>query len=239
LNFKISKRYKDILDLYVHKGEYTPFSIGTFVVFAFCFLILIVATFSQLNFSHPWIVNTPGVGLEFNMKHVAYTPQIPIMLFIIYLIGRNYSVLLFIAYLLVGFFVWPIFAFGGGLGYAQNYLFGYFLGFIVAIFLCGLILKKSLNVKFRMLAALVGVISIHITGFLYCFVLAAFKVIEFSLVFPIFSALSGRKFLYDLIFSALILLVAPYIKNVFWICMKPKADEYKKSRKSRHTRQSN
>lgn len=236
-NFKINKRYKDIFDLYIYRGEPTPINIGVFVVFAFCFLCLIVATFSQLNFSHPWLQYYSGLGFRISLKQIAYMPQIPVMLFIIYILGRNYSVLLFILYLIIGFFVWPIFAFGGGLGYAQNYLFGYFLGFIAAIFIVSFILKKSLDIKMRLLAALAGVVAIHITGLVYSIILAIFKVIDFGLIAPIIAALSGQKILYDIVFGLILFSIAPYIKNVFWICMKPKADEFRKPKKYRHTKQ--
>ena len=234
LNFKISKRYKDIFDLYIHRGEPTPFSLGTLVVFAFCFLILIVATFNQFNFSHPWFIYIKDVGLDYHLKTVAYTPQIPVMLFIIYILGKNYSVALFGLYLIVGFFIWPVFAFGGGLGYAQNYLFGYFLGFIFAILITGSMLNKSLDIKTRILSALAGVGAIHLTGLLYCILLAIFQIIDFGLIAPIVRILTGEKILYDIIFSILIFLIAPYIKNVFWVCMKPKADNPKISKKYRH-----
>ena len=239
MKFKINKRYKDIFDLYIHRGEPTPFSLGTIVVFAFCFLILIVATFSQINFSHPWFIYIKDVGMEFDIKNVAYTPQIPAMLFIIYILGKNYSIAFFILYLIVGFFVWPIFAFGGGLGYVQNYIFGYFLGFLVAIFVTGTMLNKSLDFKMRMLAVLAGIVSIHVTGFIYCVILAIFQVIDFGLILPIVKVLSGEKILYDLIFSIIIFLFIPYIKNVFWVCMKPKANKIKRTKIYRHRIQNN
>lgn len=236
MSLKVSKRYVDIFERYIHRGEPTPFTLGTLVVFALCFLILIVATFSQFNFSHPWFEYVKGIGFRYTLKQVAYTPQIPAMLFIIYILGRNYSIILFIAYLLIGFFVWPIFAFGGGLGYAQNYLFGYFLGFIFAIIISGTILMKSQKLNYRMVSSLAGVFSIHTCGFIYCLILAIFKIIDFSLIFPILSILSGKKIVYDIIFCSLIFLIVPYIKNILWICMKPKPD---KPKKSRHKTQNN
>ena len=42
----INKRYRDIFEQYVFKGEPTPITIGTLVVFGFSFLLLIVANFS-------------------------------------------------------------------------------------------------------------------------------------------------------------------------------------------------
>ncbi len=232
----ISKRYKDIFDKFIYRGESTPLSLGTLVVVAFCFLILIISTFTQFNFSHPWMGYTSSGGFGFIKKHIAYTPLIPTMIFIIYLLGRKYACLLFILYTLVGFFFVPIFSFGGGFGNVQNYLFGYFLGFVFAIFIEGGILKRNQTPLYRLFACTCGVLSIHICGFVYCFILAIFKVIDFSFIFLVVSVLSGGKIIYDLIFSSLVILFAPYIKNIFWVCMKPKiiAKERKNIRRHSH-----
>ena len=224
----ISKRYRDIFQQYIYKGETTPLTIGTLVVCGLCFMILIIATFTQINFSHPWTKLIAGQGFVTFMKNVSYSPLLPAMIFIIYILGKSYSTLMFVGYLIVGFFVWPIFVFGGGIDYLQNYLFGYMLGFIFAIFIVSYILKISLNIKCRLLAAISGVLAIHFCGFLYCIVLAMFKVISFGLVIPILTEISLGNILYDIVFSTLIILFAPYIKNVLWTCMKPKPDKQKR-----------
>ena len=224
----INKRYKDIFQQYIHKGEATPLTIGTLVVCGLCFLILIIATFTQINFSHPWSKIIAGEGLVSFTKNVSYSPLLPAMIFIIYILGKKYATFMFVCYLIVGFFVWPIFVFGGGFDYLQNYLFGYMLGFIFAILISGFILNISQNFKFRILAAVFGVLAIHFCGFLYCILLAIFRVISFGLVIPILTEISLGNSLYDIIFSILIILIAPYIKNVLWTCMKPKPDKPKR-----------
>ena len=223
-----NKRYKDIFEKYVYRGEATPFTLGTLVVVAFCFLLLIISTFTQFEFSHPWLQYTQGLGFSIEQKQVAYTPLIPAMIFIIYLLGMAYSCLLFILYTIIGFFFVPIFSFGGGFGVMQNYLFGYFLGFVFAIFIEGNILRKNQSVLSRIGSAVFGVLSIHICGFIYCFILALFKVIDFGFIFIVVSALSGNNLVYDIIFSLIIILIAPYFKNIFWICMKPKTTSKEK-----------
>ncbi|MBR5304563.1 MAG: biotin transporter BioY [Candidatus Gastranaerophilales bacterium] len=223
-----NKRYKDIFQQYIHKGEPTPLSIGTLVVCGLCFLILIVATFTQINFSHPWMKFIPVEGLVAFSKKVSYSPLLPAMIFVIYILGKSYSILMFVCYLIVGFFVWPIFVFGGGFDYLQNYLFGYMLGFFFAIAIISHVLKISRNILHRTFAAIFGVLSIHACGLLYCIILAIFKVISFGLVIPILTEISLGNILYDIIFSILIILIAPYIKNVLWVCMKPKMDRKKR-----------
>ena len=219
--FKINKRYVDIFQEYIHRGEPTPLTIGTLVVCAMCFLILIIATFTQITFSHPWFEYVQGQGFHYILKTVAYNPQIPVMIFILYILYKKYSMLVYILYLLFGFFIYPVFAFGGGLGYVQNYFFGYLLGYILAILIAGKILKNDNSVKSRVLTAISGVVSIHVTGFIYCIFLAIFRVIDFNLIAPIVQIITATKIFYDITFSILILLVAPYIKNIFWIFMRP------------------
>ncbi len=216
----ISKRYKDIFERYIHRGEPTPLTIGTLVVCALCFLIIIVATFTQISFSHPW------VGEE-GTKEVLYNPMVPAMIFIIYILGVRYSLLTFGIYLAVGLFGWPVFVYGGGPGYIQNYFFGYFLGFVLAILISGTIFNINRSIKTRLMAALFGVLSIHIFGLAYSVILAIFKVIDFNLIIPIVNAVSISKIIYDVLFSFAVVLLAPYVKNILWICMKPKADKLK------------
>ncbi len=210
----ISKRYKDIFAQYIHKGEPTPLSVGTIAVLGLCFLLLIIATFSQFSFN-------------FAAHNISYSPLIPIMLFIIYILGINYSFLLFILYLLTGFFVWPIFVFGGGVEFVQNYLFGYIVGFALAIFIAGFIFNLSQTIKTRLVATFCGILTIHFSELFYCIILAILKVIKFSLVIPIISKIILSNILLDILFSFILILLAPYIKNVLWTCMKPKYETKK------------
>ena len=206
--FKINKRYKDLFEQYIHKGESTPFTIGTLTVCFMCFLLFIISTFTQIN-------------IGFSFKEIPYNPQFPIMIFIIYLLGPAYSILVFLIYIIAGLCFIPIFAFGGGLEYFQNYFFGYLLGFIPSALIAGKILHNNITIKARLYAVLFGILAIHISGFIYCIFLAIFRVIDSNLIFPIVKVVTFNKIIYDLIFAVLIILIAPYIKNVLWVCMKP------------------
>ena len=134
---------------------------------------------------------------------------------------KSYSIFVYILYLIVGFFIYPIFAFGGGLEYVQNYFFGYLLGFIFAILIAGKILKSKHTLKTRLLASVFGILAIHITGFIYCVFLAIFNVIDFNIIGPVVYVVTVSRIIYDILFSILLLLIAPYIKNVLWIFMRP------------------
>lgn len=226
----INKRYKDIFEQYIYKEQPTPLTLGTLVVCVFCFLLLIIATFTETSVTYPYINFSDGVA-QLSFKTMSYTPRIPAMIFIIYLLGRNYSILVFSLYLIAGFFIWPIFVFGGGISYIQNYLFGYFLGFLPAIFITGGLLSICQNFKAKLIAGCLGVFSIHLSGFLYCIILALFGIISWNIIIPIVHAISGSMIILDLLFSLAILLIGPYIKNIFWVCMKPKPDKKKKTTK--------
>lgn len=222
----ISKRYKDVFEQFVYSNQKTPLTIGTLVVCALCFLMLLISVFTRITIVHPWI--SFENGFEIVAKTINYGPQMPVMVLTVYLLRRGFSLLTFLVYLLVGFFVWPVFVFGGGLSYFKNYLFGYLLGFFVAIFIAEIILKKGQGFKNRILMAVLCVLSMHLCGFLYCIILAIFDVIDPELVTPIVSASSGNKIVYDLIFSIAVIIVAPFIKNILWTCMKPKFDKLKR-----------
>lgn len=218
---EINKRYKDIFEEYIHKGEPTPFTIGTLLVCAMCFLLLIIATFTQFNISHPWFGCEEGKGLVYTIKTIAYNPQFPVIIFITYLLYKSYSIFVYILYLICGFFIYPIFALGGGLQYVQNYFFGYLLGFFFAILIAGKIFKSENSAKSRILGALFGILSIHAVGLVYCIFLAIFKAIDFNLIGPIFYVVTAERIIYDILFAILILLIAPYVKNILWIFMRP------------------
>ena len=214
----INKRYRDIFEQYIFKGEPTPITIGTLVVFGFSFLLLIVANFTQISFTLPFV--EPA-------QEIQYSPVVPIMIFIIYLLGRNWTIGLFFLYLIIGLFIYPIFVLGGGISYVKNYLFGYFLGYLFAILAMGWILSLNQHLKGRIIGSLLGVFSMHIVGFIYCIILAIFRVINFNMIFPIFGAMTTNKILLDILFCIILMIIAPYIKNIFWICMKPKPDRKK------------
>ena len=232
---KINKRYKDLFEEYIHRGESTTFTIGTICTCVFCFVLLVVSTFSQITFSHP-VLSFEG-GISFKSIEIAYNPQFPVVIFIAYLLGRAFGFLACLTYIIVGLFFYPIFAFGGGLDYIQNYFFGYLIGFFFAIIIAGKYFKQSFQEKFplkyRFLGILYGILSIHIFGFIYCIFLAIFGAIDFGLVLPIFKIITLNKIIYDIFFSSILILIAPYVKNIFWVFMRPCVIKKKKAKNIR------
>src|SRR5574344_2788849 len=112
----MSKRFSDLYQKFVYKNQSTPFNLGTFTVVALCLLALVTATFTQLEIIHPWFVKNPDSTTNFAMKTYTYIPQIPVLLGIVALLGSRFSTFTVILYILMGFFIWPVFALGGGIG---------------------------------------------------------------------------------------------------------------------------
>lgn len=216
----MNKRFKEQIDEFIYSGQKTPFSIGTVVVCFLCLLFIIVATFTQINVSHLW----PhwDVTGEFSLQNVThpYVAQIPIVIFIAAILGPGYGLVVVLMYLLMGFFIWPVFALGGGLAYIKSGLFGYILGYIFAVIPAGKILEKKYDLKGIILASLIGVIAIHLCGMLYCILLALLKIVSFSYVSAAIHSIGGIKTLYDVVISFILLLVAIPVKKVLWIAMK-------------------
>lgn len=220
----MNKRYKEQIEEFIYRGQKTPFSIGTIVVCFLCLLFLIVATFTQINVTHIWPVYDNAGNLVFENVTHPYVAQIPVVIFIAALLGPGYALVVMLMYLITGFFIWPVFALGGGLAYIKSGLFGFILGYIFAVIPTGKILEKKYNLKSIILASLIGVICIHLCGMLYCVILALLKVVSFSYVSSAIHSLGGIKTLYDIMASFIFLIIAIPVKMVLWIAMKGPAN---------------
>ena len=217
---KISKRYKEQIDEFIYHGEKTPLSTGTIAICFLCLLLIIVATFTQIEVSHLWpIKNAQGVS-EWVEVHNNYIPQVPIIIFIAALLGPGFALSVVLMYLVMGFFIWPVFALGGGLEYVKSGLFGYILGYVFAVIPVGLLLQKKYNFKNMILATISGVLIIHLCGVLYCVVLGILKVVSFAYVASAIHSISGVKTFYDIIISFAMILFAIPAKRFLWIAMR-------------------
>lgn len=210
MNKRLEGEYRE----FIYKGEKTPFSPGTLAVMIFCTVLLIAATFTRLDISYYWPDFTNGLNIV--IKKYGLIPQIPVVLFVSAVLGARYGIIVILFYLITGFFIWPVFALGGGLEYIKSYFFGYILGFFAAIIFSGKILYHKYDIKNMLYAAIIGVLSIHICGIFYSFILSFFN---FSTYAPNFRLMFSQA-LYDIIFSFLAILIAKPLKYIFWIAMK-------------------
>lgn len=222
----MNKRLVDEYSEFVFKGERTPFSLGTLVVVVFCTVLLIVATFTKLDIQHYWFANGLD-GFQIVLKKYQFVPQIPVVLLIAALLGVRFGLLVLVLYLLAGFFLYPVFAFGGGVEYVKSYFFGYILGFFAANIFAGNILSHKYGLKNIFTASVIGVLAIHVCGILYSFILSFFN---FSTYTPNFK-LVFVQILYDIVFSLIVVLLAKPLKYVLWIGMKNEPKKIKTKEK--------
>lgn len=194
--------------------------VGSLMLVFFCSFLIVVATFLQLNVTHMIIPMKfwHGEPTKINdfIYSIKYIPQIPIIMFIVGLLGRRLGSISILLYIIAGLFFVPVFALGGGWRYVFEYSFGYIFAYIPAAIIVGTILKKGYSYKNVAKAVFSGVLTIHIVGVLYMMLLAYFKHAGWGFVTGWIEAQSGIKVLYDFVFSYLIVLVAKYARIILW-----------------------
>ncbi len=197
-------------------------SLGSLLLVLSCTFLIILATFLQLDITH-LILPDKLFSESHKAQDFIYTykfiPQIPIVMFVGAFLGRKYGLLSVLIYIILGLFIIPVFALGGGPKYILEYGFGYILGYIPAVFFAGSILKSGFSNRNIFHAVLVGVLTIHIIGTLYMLFLAGLHHEGWAFMDGWIRAQSGMKILYDLIFSFATVFVAKYVKVILWFYM--------------------
>ena len=194
--------------------------IGSLVLMFFCSFLIVVATFLQLEVTHlilpaKFLSGEACTPADF-MFSIKYIPQIPIVLFVVGLLGRKIGTLSVALYILAGLFLVPVFALGGGWKYIFEYGFGYILGYIPAGIILGTILKKNYTYINTLKAVITAVLTIHLFGICYMCILAVFKHAGMDFVKQWIIAQSGIKILYDFVFSYLAVLLTKYLRIILW-----------------------
>lgn len=215
----MTKRISKQLNSFKYKGEPIKITAGTLILTCFCILLLIVATFTQLTITHPYIPLGNMVSDNYTaIKTYRYIPQIPMVFFIVALLGRKFGILAIAGYIILGMF-FPIFALGGGISYLLEYGFGYILAFIPAIFFAGTLLKVKSDFLRIVLLSTLGVGAIHILGILYMLFVAALRHAPMDLVSSWIASQSGIQVLYDIFFSIIAIYVGRFARRLLWIIM--------------------
>lgn len=222
----MSKRVAKQINSFKYKGEPIKITLGTLILTGLCVLLIIVATFTQVTLKHPYLpldtltflaqdVNDYEILHHF-IKSYKYIPQIPVIFFIVALLGRKFGILAILSYIILGLF-FPIFALGGGVSYLFEYGFGYILAFIPAIFFAGTLLKGKTDVLRVFLIAVIGVVTIHVLGILYMFFIATLRHAPMDLVISWISSQSGIQIFYDIFFSILGVYLGRQLRKLLWI----------------------
>ncbi len=198
-------------------------SMGSILLMLCCTFLLIISTFVQVNITHFTIPSGLFSGGNLGISDFIHTykliPQLPIVMFIGAFLGRKYGITSILLYILLGLFVIPVFALGGGPKYIFEYSFGYIFAYIPAVFFAGSILKGGFTNKNIIQAVLVGVLTIHLIGILYMLFIASLRHEGWEFVSSWIVAQSGIKIIYDLILSLMAVFVAKYAKIVLWFYM--------------------
>lgn len=243
----MAKRIETQLNKFKYQGQELQFTIGNLILIGLCAFLIVIATFTQFDFYHFIIpfdffnyfgadFKNPDVAQHF-LKHCRYIPQIPVIMFISALLGRRFGIASVVLYFLVGLFVFPVFALGGGFGYVFIYGFGYIVAYIPAMFFSGSIIKEKLTYGNIAQAVLVGVLTIHLIGVLYMLFIATIKHESASLILGWISAQSGIKIIYDFIFGFLAMILAKGVKKILWVAMSTSPRPVKNKRDKKRKRQ--
>lgn len=193
------------------KGIKIPFL--NIILVLFCSFLLMVSTFIQLDIKQ--------IPLDFIANHnfkkadfvYSIIPQVPMVLFVVGLLGRRLSITSVVIYILTGLFLFPVFALGGGMRYVTEFGFGYILAYLPAAFFAGSILESGFSIKNILKAAFVGVFAIHIIGVLYMLFISAIRHEGWEFIKGWILAQSMIKVVYDYILSVIALFVAKYLNK--------------------------
>ena len=220
----MSKRIEKQLNSFRYKGEPIRVTMGTLVMTALCILLIIVATFTQVTVKHPYIpihslgYIPPNAGFSYFIKQYAYIPQIPVIFFIVALMGRKFGMLAIIGYIILGLF-FPIFALGGGISYLFEYGFGYILAFLPAIFFAGTLLKGKVDFLRVLVISAIGVLTIHVLGILYMLFIATLRHAPGELITSWIMSQSGIQIFYDIFFTVVGIYLGRQLRKLLWIVM--------------------
>ena len=211
----LNKRVKAGIKKINKPNQNIRFCLGTLVLVAFCVLLLIIGTFTQIKINF----NLPDSGMASYLKF-EYIPQIPVVMFIAALLGEFWGLVTVLIYIIMGLTPWyPVFALGGGMSYVFQYNFGYIFAYIFAIFFTTRQLKQGNSLLNLMLSVLYGVAVIHVIGIFYMVIIAILRHDSFNFVCNMIYFQSFAKILYDIVFSFLAVLIAKGSRKLLWLIM--------------------
>ena len=226
----MTKRIEEQLNNFKYEGEPVKFTIGTILMIILSILLIIMATFTELNFKHfiipfdllpkwSFYFTDSGINTDGFLKSVKYIPQVPAIFFILGLLDRKCTIITLVLYIFLGFIGYPIFAMGGGWKYIFQYGVGYILSYIPAVFFSGMILDRDYEIKNVCKSVLAGVLIINIIGALVLLIIAFLRHENWFMIKNLLYSMSGFKFLYDIIFSIIAVYLAFITKRFVWIIL--------------------
>ena len=100
----MTKRVEKQLSYFKYEGEPVRFGLGTLILIILSVLLIIMATFTELKFTHAyipmdlfpkWSFYFPDEGINWAgfLKTVKYIPQVPVIFFILGLLDRKFTLI--------------------------------------------------------------------------------------------------------------------------------------------------
>ena len=127
------------------------------VVFALC--LIVCSTFVGFDLKHFFIPHGAFTNHSLLKDDYIFTfyiiPQVPVLMFVCSCLGKKLATCCVLLYLILGFFVFPLFALGGGITYFAEYGCGYLLAYLPAV----VIACSFLNKKYSFLNMFLAVLS--------------------------------------------------------------------------------
>jgi len=224
----MTKRFERELDLYRPKNK-VHFTLGVLVCMVFSVCMLIVSSFTVIHLTHYglplnailhpiWFSNTQHTINDF-IINFDYVPQIPAIAIIVVILGKKYGFFTALMYLFLGIFILPVFSLGGGVSYIFQYGFGYFIGFLVMIYILGRFIEEDLKFKNVFLGTLYSILSLHVIGSLYLVLICAIKHEPFSHVQDLLYMMTFVKIMYDIVITIISVYVANIVKKILWLAI--------------------
>ncbi|OGI02437.1 MAG: hypothetical protein A2Y25_01250 [Candidatus Melainabacteria bacterium GWF2_37_15] len=196
---------------------FPKFGLSVLLLTIFCSFLIVIATFTPIPLN---VITFPGANLNsFDelIKVLNYIPQVPVIVMIASWLGYRAGFLAVLLYVVAGLVGVPVFASGGGLDYLAKIRFGYILGFFAGIYVTGKLISKKTNLKRAAVAAIIGVIAVHIIGVIYLTVVLFIQQEPINAIFSWMMQLSGMQIFYDLIFSIFAAFIGRLLRHVFWV----------------------
>ncbi len=186
------------------------------VLIVLCALLLIIAsTFVGFELKHYIVPAGFWSGKVLSQEDYIVSfyviPQIPVLMFICSALEKKMAVFSVVLYLILGIFFAPLFALGGGFSYISEYSFGYLLAYFPAALIATSFLCRRRSFLNMFLAALCGVLIIHVLGFLYMLLIVLFKHDGGSFISGWITYQSGMKIFYDFVLSFVLILIGKYV----------------------------
>ena len=210
-------------------GDKVKLTFGVLICTVLAAFMLVVAAFTAIPLTHYYLPfdaifhpikfwSTQHTLMEFVTK-IEYVPQVPAIACMTIILGKRFSCVAILLYLITGLFFAPVFSLGGGLKYIFQYSFGYILGFFPMVIILSTYLQRDFNPKRVFMASLYSVLALHLFGMIYLVLLCAIRHEPFGYVQDLLTMMTVVKFLYDLLFTFACVYIANLSRKILWLSM--------------------